>query len=195
VTVKPGSYKVVLESKDNSSETEVTVMTDPRLEISQKAIDDSYNYSKKIEGYTEQTTAAVNQLKASKKTLSSYKSRIEKKDKEAHKELLETIAEHTKQIDSILDIFIGREDKRQGIVRNPENSVLKRIYSASRYVRSRPTGITTTEEKLLEHLKSDLQTALQQTNAFYDEHWEAVKAKIEAVELSDFKAIERFEID
>ena len=195
VTVKPGSYKVVLESKDNSSETEVTVMTDPRLEISQKAIDDSYNYSKKIEGYTEQTTAAVNQLKASKKTLSSYKSRIEKKDKEAHKELLETIAEHTKQIDSILDIFIGREDKRQGIVRNPENSVLKRIYSASRYVRSRPTGITTTEEKLLEHLKNDLQTALQQTNAFYDGHWEAVKAKIEAVELSDFKAIERFEID
>ena len=67
VTVKPGSHKVVLESKDNSSETEVTVMTDPRLEISQKAIDDSYNYSKKIEGYTEQTTAAVNQLKASKK--------------------------------------------------------------------------------------------------------------------------------
>jgi len=195
VIVKPGSYKVVLESKDNSSETEVTVLTDPRLKISQKAIDDRYNYSKKIEGYTEQTTAAVNQLKASKKTLISYKSRIEKKDKEANKELIETIDEHTKQIDSILDIYLGRKDKRQGIVRNSENSVLKRIYSTSRYVRSRPKGITTSEEKLLEHLKNDLQTALQQTNAFYDEYWEAIKAKIEAVELSDFKAIERFEID
>jgi hypothetical protein len=127
--------------------------------------------------------------------LISYKSRIEKKDKEANKELIETIDEHTKQIDSILDIYLGRKDKRQGIVRNSENSVLKRIYSTSRYVRSRPKGITTSEEKLLEHLKNDLQTALQQTNAFYDEYWEAIKAKIEAVELSDFKAIERFEID
>ena len=52
-------------------------------------------------------------------------------------------------MDLILNGFIGKEDKRQGIVRNPENSVMKRIYSANRYVRSRPSGITSTETKLL----------------------------------------------
>ena len=91
VTVKPGTYKVVLESNNSTSETEVTVKTDPRFEISQKAIDDRYIYTKKIESFTELAAAAVDQLKSSKKTLAVYKNKIEEKDKEANKELLETI--------------------------------------------------------------------------------------------------------
>ena len=97
-----------------------------------------------------------NQLKSSKKTLTFYKNGIEKKDKEAYKEVLEQITTATKKIDHLLDSYLGAVDKRQGIVRNPENSVLRRISNASRYVRSRPTGITSTEEKLLEHLHNDL---------------------------------------
>ena len=98
-------------------------------------------------------------------------------------------------MDLILNGFIGKEDKRQGIVRNPENSVMKRIYSANRYVRSRPSGITSTETKLLEHVQNDLKVAIEQTNTFYDEHWDKLKAKIEAVELSEFEAIKRFKLD
>ena len=195
VTVKPGSYRVVLESKTVSSEAEVTVKTDPRLEISQKALEDRYVFSKKIEGYTEKATQAVNQLKASKKTLTTYKTRIEKKDKEAHKALLESISSHTKQIDSLLNLFLGKEDKRQGIVRNPESSVVNRLSSANRYIRSRPEGITATEEQLLEHAQNELQKALEQTNTFYDQNWEAIKREIEAVELSDFQSITRFDLD
>jgi photosystem II stability/assembly factor-like uncharacterized protein len=194
VTVKPGSYKIILESKSTQSETMVTVMTDPRIEITQSAIEDRYNYSKKLEQYTQQTTKAVNQLKSSKNTLTFYKKGIEKKDKEAYKEVLEQITTATKKIDHLLDSYLGAVDKRQGIVRNPENSVLRRISNASRYVRSRPTGITTTEEKLLEHLHNDLNAALQETNTFYEEQWEKLKTAIEAIELSEFKDIQSFEI-
>ncbi len=195
VTVKPGTYKVVLESKEATSETEVTVITDPRIEISQKAIEERYTYAKLIEGYIEKTTAAVNQLKASKKTLDFYKNKIEQKDKDTFKELLETIAEHSKKIEMLLDGFIGKEDKRQGIVRNPDSSVIRRISNASRYIGSRPFGITSTEEKLLEHVHNDLKTALEKTNAFYEKNWENLKAKIEEVALSEFKPIQRFEIE
>src|SRR6056300_689934 len=195
VTVKPGTYKVVLESKEATSETEVTVITDPRIEISQKAIEERYTYAKLIEGYIEKTTAAVNQLKASKKTLDFYKNKIEQKDKDTFKELLETIAEHSKKIEMLLDGFIGKEDKRQGIVRNPDSSVIRRISNASRYIGSRPFGNTSTEEKLLEHVHNDLKTALEKTNAFYEKNWENLKAKIEEVALSEFKPIQRFEIE
>jgi alanyl-tRNA synthetase len=186
---------VVLESKSEASQTEVTVKTDPRVEISQKAIEDRYNFAKKLEHYTSKTTQAVDQLKASKKTLAVYKKRIEQKDKEENKELLKLIEEHSKKIEDILILYIGKEDKRQGIVRNPENSVLKRIYSASRYVRSRPSGITSTEKQLLEHTRQDLQTALDQTNAYYEVNWDAVRTQIEAIDLSEFDTIKRFKLD
>jgi len=95
----------------------------------------------------------------------------------------------------LLDGFIGKEDKRQGIVRNPDSSVIRRISNASRYIGSRPSGITSTEEKLLEHVHNDLKTALEKTNAFYEKNWENLKAKIEEVALSEFKPIQRFEIE
>ena len=95
----------------------------------------------------------------------------------------------------IIVLFIGKEDKRQGIVRNPENSVIKRIYSASRYVRSRPYGITTTEKKLIEHSYKDLKEALKKTNTFYKEDWDTIKIQIEALNLSEFKEIKFFKIN
>ena len=140
-------------------------------------------------------TLAVNQLKASKNTLATYKKRIGKKDEKANKVLVERIAAASENIDSIMDLFIGKEDKRQGIVRNPENSVVKRIYTASRYIRSRPYGITDTEKALVKHASNDLKIALKQTNSFFEENWEDLKTSIEAIELTEFKEIKRFEID
>ena len=192
VSVKPGVYRIIMGTASVTSEVSIEVHSDPRLAISDIAIDERYTYSKIIEGYLEQTTQAVNQLRHSKETLANYKKRISKK---VNKTLIEQIDEASKEIDSIINSFLGKEDKRQGIVRNPENSVVKRINSASRYIRSRPNGITETEEKLMKHALDDLKKALNQTNSFYDENWEELKTSIEAVELTEFKEIVRFEID
>lgn len=62
-------------------------------------------------------------------------------------------------------------------------------------MQSRPTGITSTEEKLLEHAREDLKTALEKTNAFFKEQWEDLKSKIEAVQLSEFEETKLFEIE
>ena len=192
VSVKPGVYRIIMGTASVTSEVSIEVHSDPRLAISEIAIDERYTYSKTIEGYLEQTTQAVNQLRHSKETLANYKKRISKK---VNKTLIKQIDEASKEIDSIMNFFLGKEDKRQGIVRNPENSVVKRINSASRYIRSRPNGITETEEKLMKHALDDLKKALNQTNSFYDENWEELKTSIEAIELTEFKEIVRFEID
>ena len=195
VRVTPGTYRVVLEQGGNLSESELIVEKDPRLTLSDEALEARYVYAKKLELLMDQATVAVDQLKSSKKIINSYKKRIEEKDKEANKALLELISKRTKEIDHLIDAFLGKDDKRQGIVRNPESSVLKRLYSASRYIRSRPSGITATEEKLIAHAQTDLNTALEQTNTFYEMHWADLKKQIEAIELSEFKEIEIFKID
>ena len=195
VTVKPGIYKVVLESKNESSETEVNVMIDPRLEVSEKAIEDRYNYSKKLEAFTNKISAAVDQLIASKNILYIYKKKIEAKAKEPNKALIDKIDEHSKKIEKIIILFIGKEDKRQGIVRNFENSIVNRVYSAIRYVRSRPNGITSTEKKLIEHAHKNLKVALEKTNAYYKEDWDIIRSQIEALKLSEFKEIKFFKIN
>jgi len=66
--------------------------------------------AKTLEHYTWPNLAAVNQLKASKKTLSTYKKRIEQKDKEENKDLLK-LMKSTKKWICILNGFMGKKTK------------------------------------------------------------------------------------
>ena len=195
VKVKPGNYRVVFESKNSISETEIIVKTDPRFNISDKAIEDRYNYSKQIEGFFKKAAAAVNQLKESKKILDHYKNRIGKNDNESDKKLLKKISENIVQIEEIISLFLGKEDNRQGIVRNPENSIIKRLNSARRYAGSRPNGITKTEKKLLEQAYNDLKKGLEKTNNFFSNNWDDLKNEIESINMSEFKSIKKFDIN
>ena len=194
VKVKPGNYRVVLESKNSISEAEITVNTDPRFIVSNKTIEDRYNYSKQIEEFFKKTSEAVNQLKEGKKTLGIYKDRIEKIDNESNKKLVKKISENITEIEEIISFFLGKEDDRQGIVRNPENSVIKRLSNARRYVKSRPNTITNTEKQLLDHAYTGLKKGLEKTNDYFDDNWENLKNEIESINLSEFKSIRKLEL-
>jgi len=195
VKVKPGKYKVVLENENHKSETWLEVKTDPRIEISEKGLEDSYNYSKKVESYTSLVLNAVNQLKDSKRTLDTYQKKIKAKNNEVFKGILLEIKDSIKIIESLLDNYLGKEDERQGIVRNQENSVMKRINTASKYIKSRPAGISSNEERLIINAYNDLNLVIDNTNKFYTKNWEDLKVKIESIEFSDFKLIEKFEVN
>ena len=74
-------------------------------------------------------------------------------------------------------------------------TVMKRIQSARRYVRSRQNGLTDTETRLMEYAENDLRTALEVTNKFYAEEWIVYKASIEQLALSSFKEIKKIELE
>ena len=95
------------------------------------------------------------------------------------KKLLKEMKDHTKSIDSLIALYLGKEDKRQGIVRNPESTVMTRLYGASTYVRSRQNGISKTEKDLINHAKKELENALTKTNSFFNEKWPVLRSKIE----------------
>ena len=195
VQVKPGTYRLVMSFGDEQSEQTIEVKSDPRLTVDPANTDAVYTASKELEGYTAAAAAAVKQLAESKQTLADYKKLFKENKSDEMKALLKEMKSQTKTIDSLIALYIGKEDKRQGIVRNPESNVLTRIRNASRYTRSRQEGITATENKLLQHAKEELEVAIEQTNNFYKEVWPVLKSKIEAEDASRFKEIQELSIE
>ena len=193
--VKPGTYRVELSYMDQTSTTNITVASDPRLEVSQKAINESYDRSKLLEGMTQTAADAVKQLVESKNVTEDFSKRMKDEDKEKFKDLLDESKKMTKKIDSIVALYLGKVDDRQGITRSPLPTVMSRMGTARFYANSRPNGMTATENRLLQQAREALQSALDTTNGFFTNDWPAFKSKLEAVELSPFKETETFSID
>lgn len=192
--VKPGTYKVVAHFGDSKDSTNITVASDPRLTVSDKAISDAYNAGKKLESWQQLAANAVRQLAESKKIAEDLQKTLKEKDKDGFKEEQKTSKEIVKQIDSLMALYIGKEDKRQGITRNPEMTVMTRLQTAYGYASDRPNGLTATENRLMEFAEADLKKALEATNGFFDEAWKAYRAAMEALNLSPFSDTKSFNL-
>ncbi|MDO5974211.1 VPS10 domain-containing protein [Flavivirga jejuensis] len=192
VRVKPGTYKIVLNFGDLTSEEMITIKNDPRLNKSDHAINEVYNALKDIEKMTQTMADVVKQLVESKQTAKKYQSDLKKLDKELYKDQIKASKNITEKIDNIINLFLGKEDKRQGITRNPEVNISQRINIANGYVRSRQNGLTETETILLEHAKKDLKNGIDKTNTFFNEDWKTYKNLVKDINLSLFKDVKSF---
>ncbi len=195
VSVKPGTYKIKIEYGEMSDETSIEVKSDPRLNVSAAAINEVYAEGKKLESFMQTAADAVKQLVESKNIASKYQSELKKLDKEKYKDAIATSKDITKKIDSIVAVYIGKEDKRQGITRNPEMNVMTRINGARRYVLSRKTGISDTERQLIRFASQDLKAALEETNTFFTNDWNAYREEIEKLDASPFKETKTFSLE
>ena len=178
-----------------SDETNIEVKSDPRLNVSAAAINEVYAEGKKLESYMQTAADAVKQLVESKNIANKYQGELKKLDKEKYKDAIASSKDITKKIDSIVAIYIGKEDKRQGITRNPEMNVMTRINGARRYVLTRKTGITDTERQLIRFASEDLNSALEGTNAFFATDWKAYREEIEKLDASPFKETKTFSLE
>ncbi|MBQ4822767.1 hypothetical protein [Aquimarina sp. MMG016] len=194
VTVKPGTYKLVITYGDHTSETSIQVKSDPRLQVSQQNINETYDASKKIERMQQTAADAVKQLVESKEVATKYQKELKKLDKKKFKDQIKNSKNITKKIDSVVALYIGKEDKRQGITRNPEVNVIQRLDIANRYVSSRQEGLTKTENTLIQQAKDALQDALSKTNEFFTKDWNPYREEIEKLETSPFKETKQFHL-
>ncbi len=195
VQVKPGTYKLVMSYGDQTSEQSITVKSDPRLNVSTSSINEVYTASKELEGITQTAADAVKQLVQSKNIANEYSSNLSKLDKKAYKDQIKASKDIVKKIDSVIAIYLGKVDRRQGITRNPEVTVMQRIGSAAGYVGSRKTGITSTERTLMKQAKDALKDALNKTNAFFNDDWKPYQSAMEQLKLSPFKETKTFGLD
>lgn len=187
VQVKPGVYRIEMTYGTLTSSGEITVKSDPRLSVSQKAIDEAYNAEKKVENSMKVAAEAVKQLVESKNTAEEFKSRLKKSDEDTYENAIETSKMVIEKIDEILEVYLGKKDERQGIVRSREMNVVNRLDLARSYIASRPEGITSTERQLIAHAHAALENAIKETNSFFENEWKDYRNKMEQVEYSPFK--------
>lgn len=191
-TVKPGTYRVELSYLDNITSTNIEVVSDPRLKVSEKAIDDKYNAAKETESFIKLASEAVKQLVESKNTANEFSQKLKKEDKEKYKDEIKASNEIVKEIDKLISLYIGKEDKRQGITRNPEVTVMQRIGTARWYASNRPEGLTDTETTLIQQAKDALNKSLNETNQFFVTKWTEYQSNLNKLIISPFKEIKTF---
>ncbi|MBL4605395.1 MAG: hypothetical protein JKY02_06995 [Flavobacteriaceae bacterium] len=191
VGVKPGTYRLKMSFGDQTSESTITVEFDPRLKMSTAAINEIYNASKEMEKDQKLMADVVKQLVESKNIASGFKSKLSKEDKKKYKDQIKASSKIVKSIDSIIAVFLGKVDKRQGITRNPEVTVTQRFGSARRYVGSRFGTLTNTERQLIKQYKDAMNAAIKKSNDFFDKDWKDYKAKVENISISPFKEIKK----
>ncbi len=195
INVKPGSYKVKVHYGDLTDSTAVTVKTDPRLQTSLASINEVYEMGKKVQDYTQTAADAVKQLVKSKDLANKFQKEMKELDKEKYEDQIKESTNIVKQIDSIVALYLGKEDKRQGITRNPEINVMQRLNTADFYTQTRKSGVTETEKNLVKFAEDELKSALEKTNSFFDEKWKPYRDAVEALDLSPFKETQTFSID
>jgi hypothetical protein len=193
VSVKPGNYQLKMTFGKEVAEQTINVAYDPRLEMSELAINQKYDAGKVLESYQDKITNIVRQLVTSKNTATTIKAQLTKEDASASDTLKKYKAEIKastiiiKKIDTLISKYLGTIDKRQGITRNPEITVTQRFGVASSYIRSRFGEQTTTEKVLMNQFKAEFKKVVSETNAFFAKDWTAYKAATENIIISPFK--------
>ncbi|WP_298903291.1 hypothetical protein [uncultured Psychroserpens sp.] len=195
VSVKPGTYKAVMHFGDQSSEEMINVKLDPRINASISDINEVYDTYKRLEQMQQTAADAVKQLVESKNIAKEYQSVLSKLDKDKYKEDIKASKNVMKSIDSIVDTFLGKDDSKQGITRNPEVTVMQRLNLARSYVGSRQNGITTTETTLIKNAKVALENVIEEVNTFFNDKWAPYREKMEQVKTNPFKDLKTFKLD
>ncbi|MGK0326093.1 MAG: hypothetical protein ACJA1D_001441, partial [Polaribacter sp.] len=113
-------------------------------------------------------------------------------DKKKYKTEIKASTEIIKKIDTLIALYLGKVDKRQGITRNPEITVNNRFGTASYYVRSRFGEQTATETVLMNQFKETFKQAVSETNLFFEKNWLTYKSSTEKIKISPFKKINQF---
>ncbi len=193
--VLPGLYKVVAEMGEWKDSTQVQVKMDPRLKHKLSDMRQVYEFGKELQGYQQKAAEALKQLSESKKLAEGFKNELSELDKDNYKEAIERSEAISKDIDSIVALYLGKVDKRQGIKQNPEVTVIDQISLARRYGSSRPSGITENETRLKNFARQALSSALEHTNNFFRSSWSEYQAFMENLEIKRFREVREIRIE
>lgn len=195
ITVKPGVYKVVMRYGNQHSETSITVNDDPRIKRELDNVTEVFETLKSLENLQQLAADAVKQLVESQSTAKKYSKVLAQLDETKNKIHIETSKNISDKIEQLIALYLGTVDERQGITRNPEMTVMRRLGKARRYVGSRQNGITSTETTLINHAENDLKRALEKTNTFFQKEWTPYKKDIEGLNITFFKNTEIIKIN
>lgn len=187
VRVAPGKYKVKVTYGDLSDSTMIEVINDPRFNISASAGQQKYSAMKAIEKMVSRAEKAVTQLRESKEISDKYAKDLKKADKEKYKDQIEKSKAVSDTIKNLMDEFIGKEDKRQGITLDYKVYIVNRIRGAQQYMSNQMGAPTGTEEEQMKMAEDALNEHISKVKAFFENDWKTYREEMETIKISPFK--------
>jgi photosystem II stability/assembly factor-like uncharacterized protein len=186
--VLPGTYKAVLHYGEMTSEQMIEVKEDPRIdEFSMANRKEMLAAQEKLQNLITEVEMITSQLAKNKETADGFKKLLKSRDDKAFKKQIKATDSIVKQIDSLQNKYFGTPDDRQGITRNPEVTVMNRIYGASSYIGSRQGPQTATEEQLYNQAATLAREVNAESKSFLEKEWAAFVAEMKQVTIDMFE--------
>ena len=193
-SVLPGTYRLELVQGTHKSEATIEVGFDPRLEVSETAEKEKDAALGQVEKWMDTAAQAVRQLVQSQQTAKELAADMKKEDAKGLEEKIKQSEKMSESLEALIALYLGKQDKRQGITRSPEMTVVQRLGMASSYISSRPNGVTGTETQLMDLAKKSLQDALKAQNEFFETTWKDYHKQVENWEQTRFKPTKTFNL-
>jgi photosystem II stability/assembly factor-like uncharacterized protein len=193
--VLPGEYRLVLKYAGEEHVGEIKVESDPRIQPNMVGLQSVYEAAGQIEHFTQLSADMVKALVERKDLANQYSQQLKEVNQEQFQTAIDSSKSIIKEIDGLVDLFLGKEDDRQGIVRSPKETIMSRIGKANSYVRSRPNGVTETEKMLMDQARTYLEEGMLQVNEFLMNKWKGYQTEMEAIEAKRTIKVPEFSLE
>ncbi len=193
--VLPGTYQLMLKYAGEEHTAEIEVEADPRIQPDLEGLKTVYEAAGQIEHFTQLAADMVKALVERKDLANQYSQQFKEVDQEHFESAIDSSKAIIKEIDGLVDLFLGKEDDRQGIVRSPKETIMSRIGKATSYIRSRPNGVTETEKMLMDQARTYLEDGMQQVNEFLMNEWKTYQTEMEAIEVKRTVEVPEFSLE
>jgi hypothetical protein len=185
--VLPGTYKLVLTYNRESDSTYVTVKDDPRLgnrnavKIAQRAMFDRLKKS------ADKLTQGMDRLIESEEVLTKMTTQLKDLEGKDADSLRRTTKAMQDSIKAIREFINGKPSDKQGINRDPGQTVMRTIQLATQYIASKSLAPGPQEETLVQNAEMVINQAVQRINTFYNTKWKEYRLQVEGTKLNLFK--------
>lgn len=188
--VLPGTYKVRITFGDAKDSTLLTVKPDPRMDVPISVYEQRYAMMKDLDKLRAAAVQATDRLREAKEVAEEYERKIRDSKRNDLKEAADKTKAVKDSVNALFDFILGKEDRRQGILRSPEPSPVSYIQTAAGYILRSRDPISDTDRRVFKHAEDKIALVVRKTNYFFEHTWKDYRAIMEKVQLSPFKDYE-----
>jgi photosystem II stability/assembly factor-like uncharacterized protein len=188
--VLPGTYRLRLTFGDKKDSASITVKSDPRFLNTEGTMQARYAMIKDLQKMTAVGSQAMDRLRESKEIAEEFEKKIKDSKRTDLKEATDKIKVAKDSITAIMDYIVGKEDKRQGILRQPDPTPISYIGTAQFYINSSKDPVSATDQRVFQQAEQQIDKVTERVNRFYEKIWPDFRAALEKVSISPFRNYE-----
>lgn len=186
-TVLPGSYKVRVIFANLKDSAMVNVMYDPRYALAQGVLESRYKMITDLEKLLLLVSEATNRLRESHDIADEFEKKMKDSKQDQYKDALQKTKVVKDSINALFDYILGKEDKRQGIIRQRNPTPVSYIANARFYINSSLDPVSPTDQRVFKFAEDKITGVINKVNAFYEKQWPEYRSTMEKVVISPFK--------